>query len=242
MFSVTLDASTASTLLIAFLAVLHASFQLGTSVLTLLSGHSLLHRTAVRRVLVLNTSYIVGVFAMTALLLAAATAAFVLWLPLNAISPVWTGLTVLSVAVGLVVATSYYRAGAGTRLWIPRSFAEYLTSRAERTKNPIEAAALGITSVVAELPFARVILAMSSLAMAAQLPIDTYSAIIGIYSFVATLPLIVITLLIAGGHRLSAVQRWREASKQFLQYAAGAGLFAAALYVLMYFVLMKDQP
>ena len=68
-------------LLIAFLAVLQASFQVATSVLTLLSGHSFVRSKAHRRLTALNLAYIIGVFLATSLVIASLTSTFTLWLP-----------------------------------------------------------------------------------------------------------------------------------------------------------------
>lgn len=228
--------------LVAFLAVLHASFQLGTSVLTLLSGHSLIHHRATHRILLLNSFYIIGSILTTALILGALTTIIYLWLPYDAVTAFWAFLSFAAMIVGLMVVMTYYRRGKGTRLWIPRAFADYLIDRAHKTKNPIEAMALGVISVIAELPFTLILFAMTSMVFVNYLVLDEYTAAIGIYSVAVTIPLFILTSLIAGGHRLSTVQRWRESSKVFLQYAAGAGLVAAALYALAYFVLLQEQP
>jgi hypothetical protein len=38
-------------------------------------------------------------------------------------------------------------------------------------------------------------------------------------------------VLIGSGHSLSRIQRWREANKHFLQFAAGAGLIVLGGYL-----------
>lgn len=229
-----------SIVLVAFLAILHASFQLGTSVLTLMSGHSLMHRTAKKRLLTLNSAYIFGVVSMTIVMLAGMTAAFVVWLPLEEIETAWLLLTSLSIVVGLLVITTYYRSGKGTRLWIPRPFATYLEQRARKTTNAIEAGSLGITTVVAELPFTAVLMALSALSLASTIMIEDYLTFIFIYCFVATLPLVIVTLLLAGGQKLSRIQRWRESNKTFLQYTSGIGIIIAGLFVWVNFILLGN--
>ena len=225
-------------ILVAFLAVLHASFQLATSVLTLISGHSLMHERAKHRLLILNIAYIIGVISMTSLVITGLSAAAVLWLPLEYLHTAWLVLITAALVVGVLVMTTYYRRGKGTRLWIPRSFALYLEDRAKKTKNVVEAGALGIISVVAELPFTAVLMAMTALVLASFVMLEDFVPIIALYCIVATLPLVTMTILLAGGHKLSRIQRWRENSKLFLQYAAGAGMFAAAVYAWVNFVLL----
>lgn len=229
-----------SIVLVAYLAILHASFQLGTSVLTLMSGHSLMHKTAKRRLLTLNIAYIFGVFSMTTIMLAGMTAAFVVWLPLEYIQTAWLFLTSAAIVVGLLVMIAYYRDGKGTRLWIPRSFASYLENRSKKTRNAIEAGALGITSVVAELPFTAVLMAIASLALASTVMIEDYLIIIILYCLVATLPLMAITLLLSGNHKLSRIQHWRESNKTFLQYSSGIGIIIAGLFIWVNFILLGN--
>lgn len=240
MLNTTTDIVYPGLVLVAFLAVLHASFQLATSVLTLISGHSLMHSKARTRLLRLNVAYIFGVLAMTGLLLTGITSALVVWFPFDDVSTLWSALTLAAIVVGTLVMTFYYRQGRGTRIWLPRAFATYLNERSKKTKNVIEAAALGITSVVAELPFTAVLMVMTGLVLASSVMIDNYLVIILLYCFIATLPLIVITTLLAGGHSLSSIQRWRENNKLFLQYASGIGILIAALFVWVNFILLGD--
>jgi len=74
--------------------------------------------------------------------------------------------------------------------------------------------------------------------LASFVMLEDFVPIIALYCIVATLPLVTMTILLAGGHKLSRIQRWRENSKLFLQYAAGAGMFAAAVYAWVNFVLL----
>lgn len=242
MLSPLTDTSIAAIIMVAFLAVLHASFQLGTSVLTLMTGHSLVRTKATKRVISLNLAYIFGAVATTMILLAIVTTTLYLWLPFEHMRTLWVILIILALLVSSAVMTHYYKRGKGTRLWIPRPFAIYLTDRSKKTQNVVEATALGIVSVLAELPFTAVLIVMTALVLISYFVIDHYTVIIVVYSIVASLPLIVVATAIASGRRLSQIQRWREASKVFLQYAAGAGLFAAALYALVYFVLIQEKP
>ncbi len=225
-------------LLVAFLAVLHASFQVATSVLTLLSGHSFVRSKAHRRLSSLNLAYIAGVFLATSLLIAGLTSAFVLWLPYDLINSLWLLLIGVAVTIGFMTMLFYYRDGKGTKLWIPRVFARYLESRAKSTKNVIEAATLGIVSVFAELPFTAVLIVTTALVLANSVTLDDHLLIIGLYTLVAVLPLIVIASLLSAGHKLSHIQRWRESNKQFLQFASGAGLLAVAIFIWINYILL----
>ena len=57
--------------IIVFAAIIHASFQLSISVLTLLSGHSIGKKTAQRKIFRMSTSFVFGVSIITLLLISA---------------------------------------------------------------------------------------------------------------------------------------------------------------------------
>jgi len=54
---------------IIFAAIIHASFQLSVSVLTLLSGHSIGKKTAQRKIFRMSNSFVLGVAMITLLLI-----------------------------------------------------------------------------------------------------------------------------------------------------------------------------
>lgn len=220
---------------IGLFALVHAGFQLGISVLTLLSGHSLGRKRALHRTLALNVGYIIGAILMTSMLIASLLYLweFVYYWPL---SPVIVILAITCAIVGTLVLVAYFRHGHGTMLWIPRVFADYLRSRAKHTKNTLEAAVLGAVTVVAELPFTCVVMAAVSYIVRLFAASADQLLIIATYSFVVSSPLIIVTVLLSGGHRLSDIQRWREANKVFLQCASGIGLFAAALFMVVFYI------
>src|SRR5690606_12696050 len=107
-------------------ALIHSSFQLSVSVLTLLSSRAMGAKKSNRKVLQLTTSFVSGVAFMTVLLLA--TIALIIGQATSDNPPqiLWAIACGLMVGVGLAVWIFYYRAGqknrAGTSLWIPRYF------------------------------------------------------------------------------------------------------------------------
>jgi hypothetical protein len=216
-------------ILLAF-AVIQATFQISVSVLTLLSGHSLGKKRSSCRLLGLDLAYIVGNFSMLMLVFGA-----ILYAVFTAVNDIsshdWWLLVVAPVVVALVILSRYYRKGRGTALWLPRSAAAYLTDRAKRTHNVFESLMLGAASALLELPFTIVPMTASAYLMILFVrPID-HLMVASIYCFIVVTPLILTTILIAGGHRLSIIQRWREDNKAFLQYAAAAMLLATALFI-----------
>lgn len=230
------DMISTSFLLLVAVALVHATFQLGVSVLTLLSGHSLGAKKAHRRVLSLNGSYLFGSLAMTLLILLSMVYIHGIIVTAFNVRIFWSVAGIIAALSGLLLLLAYYRKGKGTLLWIPRFMANYLTKRAKKTRSGIEAFALGATTVVAELPFSYAPFIIAALIISpqgegAQL---LYSA--G-YTLVTVLPLLVIIAMIGAGQRLSTIQKWRESQKSFLQYAAGIGLILIACYITAFYLM-----
>lgn len=214
---------------IAFAALIHASFQLSVSVLTLLSGHAIGKKTAHGRLMHLTGSFVGGVAFITLLLIATAV---LLFAPgYIAVSPLtWSVVSGLLIGVGIAVWVFYYRREAGTTLWIPRQFARFLSDRTKATKGGSEAFSLGVTSVISELLFICAPLAAAAMAIT-TLPVSFRVAGVVTYVAISLLSLAIVALLVGGGHTLSAIQRWREHNKHFLQFAAGSGLLVLGFYM-----------
>ena len=217
-------------------AVIHASFQLSVSVLTLLSGHALGRKSARHRLVRLIGGFILGAGMMAALLVS--TLAFIFTTSLTGGIPrvLWAALCGAAVGVGITVWLFYYRGERGTGLWIPRGFADFLSDRCKHSKSTAEAFGLGMTSVFAELLFVFIPLAITALVLIG-LPSEYQVLGVFLYSAVSLLPLLVVGILINNGHKLSHIQRWREANKRFLQFAAGSGLLVLGAYVYVEQVL-----
>lgn len=216
--------------IIAFAALIHASFQLSVSMLTLLSGHAIGSKAAHAKLLRLTNAFSLGVALMTLLLLS--FIAFVLQHSFGAnVPPVaWASGAGLMIGLGVAVWVFYYRRNPGTSLWIPRGMARYLSDRTKSTKSSAEAFSLGLTSVVAELIFIFAPMAVSALAMMELDSLGQIAAVI-IYTCISLISLIIVNGLIGSGHKLSSIQKWRESNKRFLQFAAGSGLLILGFYL-----------
>jgi uncharacterized membrane protein YqjE len=216
--------------IIAFAALIHASFQLSVSMLTLLSGHAIGSKTAHAKLLRLTNAFTFGVAIMTMLLLSffALMAQYAFHAPVPTIA--WVGSCGLLFGLGLAVWIFYYRREAGTSLWIPRNFARYLSDRTKATKHSAEALSLGMTSVFAELLFIFTPIAISALVL---IELDPAYQLLGIltYIIISLSPLLLVNGLIGSGHKLSRIQKWRETNKRFLQFSAGAGLLILGFYL-----------
>jgi cytochrome c biogenesis protein CcdA len=133
-------------------------------------------------------------------------------------------------SIAFLIWIFYYRRGNGTMLWVPRPFARFLSERTKSAKSGAEAFSLGLSSVFGELLFIIAPLSISALVIL-QLPNEwsIFGALT--YVIVSLLSLIIVWILVGSGHNLSKFQKWREANKHFLQFAAGAGLIALGLFV-----------
>ena len=216
--------------IIAFAALIHASFQLSVSMLTLMSGHAIGSKSSHAKLLRLTNTFSLGVAIMTLLLLS--FIAFVLqqYFASHVPTVAWASAAGLLLGLGVAVWVFYYRRKPGTSLWIPRGMARYLSDRTKNTKQSAEAFGLGMSSVIGELIFIFAPMAVSALAL---LQLDPGMQIVGIaiYTFISLLSLLIVNGLIGSGHKLSHIQKWREDNKRFLQFAAGSGLLILGFYL-----------
>jgi hypothetical protein len=216
--------------IIAFAALIHASFQLSVSMLTLMSGHTIGSKSSHAKLLRLTNTFSLGVAIMTLLIFS--FIAFVLQQYFDAAVPAiaWASASGLLIGLGVAVWAFYYRRNPGTSLWIPRGMARYLSDRTKSTKHSAEALGLGMSSVIGELIFIFAPMAIGALAL---LQLEPELQLIGaaMYTFVSLLPLLMVNGLIGSGHKLSSIQKWRENNKRFLQFAAGSGLLILGFYL-----------
>ncbi len=217
--------------IVALAALIHASFQLSVSVLTLLSGHAIGSKRSQAKLFRLSWGFVAGVGVMTLLLLS-----FVSLILLHSFGQTDVPLVVWAIACGLVFGIGiavwlfYFRKEKGTKLWIPRPFAEHLTERSKATKRSAEAFSLGLTSVLGELIFILPSIAISALVLL-QLPGAWQLVGIAVYVFISLSGLLAVWGLIGSGHSLSKIQKWREENKRFLQFAGGSALIALGFFV-----------
>lgn len=215
---------------ITFAGLLHASFQLSVSVLTLLSGHTLGRINTNRQLFRLTSSYLFGSGVMTLLLIGTITLlAFDFFGP--TVEPlIWSITSGLAIGVGVSVWIFYYRKERGTRLWIPRPVANYLHDRSKSTDSSVESFALGTMGVLGELLFTFAPLLIAGLILV-QLSPSWQLVGLAIYIVTSLLPLVIVWMLVGGGHKVSEIQAWREKYKYFMQFVAGTGLVLLGTYV-----------
>lgn len=216
--------------IIALAALIHTSFQLSVSMLTLLSAHTLGAKKSQKKLLHLTSSYVFGVGLMTVLLLSFTTLLIFNLYGANPPQIIWAAICGLLMGVAASVWLFYYRREKGTMLWIPRGVARYLSERTKAVTIGAEAFGLGLSSVTGEILFIIAPIALSALVLV-QLPPLWQLVGIAIYALVSMLSLIVVWVAISSGHSLSRIQKWRETNKYFLQAAAGTGLIVLSFFV-----------
>lgn len=219
-----------SLLIVAFAALIHASFQLSVSMLTLLSGHAIGSKTAHTKLLRLTNGFLLGAGMMTMLVIS-----FIAYVFQNAFGAqvpllAWAISCGLLLGLGVAVWAFYYRRQPGTSLWLPRGMARYLNERTKATKRSAEAFGLGLSSVIGELIFVLAPMIISALVLIRLEPLWQLAGI-GLYTFISLLSLLIVGGLVGSGHKLSRIQKWREDNKRFLQFAAGSGLLILGFYV-----------
>lgn len=220
----------ASFAIIAFAALIHASFQLSVSMLTLLSSHAIGRRTTHNKLLRLTCSFLAGAGVMILLLIS--FSAFVLDHTSPSGTPLitWAACAGLLIGLGVAVWVFYYRREKGTSLWLPRGVARYLADRTKATKSSAEAFGLGLSSGIGELIFTLGPMLIAALVLIQLEPIWQLVGV-ALYALISLSSLLVVYVLIGGGHKLSHIQKWREKNKHFLQFAGGAGLLILGVYV-----------
>ncbi len=217
--------------IVGFAALIHASFQLSVSVLTLLSGHAIGAKKSRSRVLRLTSSFTTGVGIMTLLLLSLTSLVFLHVFGTEVPLIVWALVCGLVLGIGIAVWLFYYRRGAdGTELWIPRSFAKFLSERSKKTNQSAEAFSLGLTSVISELIFIIPTVAIAALVLI-DLPSIWQLVGIGIYTAISLLGLLIVWSLITSGKSLGRIQKWRTENKRFLQFSSGSALIVLGFFV-----------
>ncbi|MFZ2835867.1 MAG: hypothetical protein WAZ21_00920 [Candidatus Saccharimonadales bacterium] len=226
--------------IVAFAGLIHASFQLSVSMLSLMSGHAIGAKRSHSKLMRLIGGFIFGAGVMTMLLLS-----FISLVLLH----IFNGSSVLALAwvmdcgllfgIGIAVWLFYYRRQRGTTLWIPRSAASYLSERTKVTKRSAEAFGLGLTSVISELLFIIAPVVTSALVIISLPPLWQLTGI-ALYTAISLLSLLIVSVLVGGGHKLSLIQKWREKNKTFLQFCAGSGLIILGFYLYVNQVLAVD--
>lgn len=220
--------------------LIHASFQLSISMVTLLSGHAIGAKRSSQRTSRMTLAFLAGAMTMTTLCVSflgyVASQLFRHDVPTVA----WASVCGLMMGLGIAVWSFYYRRTHGTSLWIPRAFARFLTDRTKATKSSVESFSLGLVSIISEGVFIIAPAAASALALL-SLSAPYQLAGIGLYVLTSSFSLIIVVMMIGSGHKLSRIQKWREDNKRFLQFAAGSALLVLGFYLYANTVIVASN-
>ncbi len=216
--------------IVALAALVHASFQLSVSVLTLMSGHAIGAKKSRARLLMLTSSFAIGAGVMTLLLLSFTSLLLLHFFGAHVPLIVWAMACGLVLGIGIAVWLFYYRRAPGTQLWVPRAFAKHLTHRSKVTHLGTEAFSLGMTGVISELIFIIPSLVISALVLL-ELPSEWQLVGIALYTLISLLGLLLVWALIGAGTSIANIQKWRETNKRFLQFSAGSALVILGFFV-----------
>jgi len=208
----------------------HACYALSLSMLTLVSSHVIGTSAKHSTVLKLSFGYVLGSAFATLALLGIVTYFFSDIVVITQQPAGWILVSILAVLVGWITLLFYYRPGKGTQLWLPRATIQSISTRAKQTKTAVQSFGLGVVMILLELPFLIAPLAIAGAVLATLPNVERGIGIIA-YTFAAIMPLIVVMVLIGGGHKISTIQRWRENNKKFLQWTSGSALILLGIYV-----------
>jgi hypothetical protein len=217
--------------------LIHASFQLSISMLTLLSGHAIGNKASQARVARLTGGFVGGAVLMTTLIVSFLVCTITTLLGRDISPLLWAVASGFSLGLAVAVWIFYYRRERGTALWIPRGFARYLSNRTKATKESAEAFGLGVSSVISELLF---IIAPALIGALSIISLPRSLQLLGLmlYVVVSTFSLILVYVLVGSGHKLSRIQKWRETNKRFLQFIAGSALAVLGFYLYVNHVVV----
>ena len=131
--------------------IIQASLQLSLGGLVLLY-HSSMGRHKRRKTRYLAKSYIWGAIAISFVFVCAGAFIIQNYIQQEAMQ-LWQVICIgVLIACALVMLLGYYRDSKSTELWLPKNISRYISRRARRTNDNIEAFSLGMLSSFAELP------------------------------------------------------------------------------------------
>ena len=148
----------------------------------------------------------------------------------------------IMILIGILLASSvimwkfYFRKGAKTQLWLPRSFANFIQRKTKNTDDVIEAFSLGVLSSFAEMPIS---LALYVVAAYGILQMNGFWQVIALvaYALLSIMPLLVLKVRLKTGRNVVEVQRWRVENKSFLKYFSCFSFITLAATILSFWVL-----
>ncbi len=213
--------------------IIQASLQLSLGGLVLLY-HSSMGRHKRRKTRYLAKSYIWGAIAISFVFVCAGAFIIQNYIQQEAMQ-LWQVICIgVLIACALVMLLGYYRDSKSTELWLPKNISRYISRRARRTNDNIEAFSLGMLSSFAELPITMAIYFVVANCIAnVRLPL--LAALI--YIAIVATPMMILKFSIKAGRNIIAAQRWRISNKRFIKVFSGSGFVVLALFIMAFWVM-----
>ena len=213
--------------------VIHAMLQLGISALLLLY-HASLGKDIKKKTKELSMNFILGFSLFTGL--AVSSICFFILVIFGGVMPA-AGIVILVMAL-IVMAffvwfVYYRRKSTGTELWIPRSFARFISARAKKTDDNVESFSLGMLIACAEVPFAAMLMIVAGNSIV-NMPQGLQIISVLVYVIFAAAPMWICQMLIRYGDTVVDVQKWRVRNKEFFKVMSGVGFITLAIFVLAF--------
>lgn len=217
-------------------ALTHASLQLQLGALLLLY-HNSLGKHVRKKTKTIVSSYIAGIGTLVFLSLAATCFIFDRYFG----SPLFPEEIVLVVATLLALAILvwgfYYKHGKSTELWLPRTVARYIDSRAKTTNSNTEAFSLGVLTSLAEMPFTLMLLIVAANSILRLSAIYQLACVV-VYTIITLIPPIILRLAVRHGETITSIQRWRVKHKMFMRIISGIGFLLLGFFMFAFEVLV----
>ncbi|MBQ3306090.1 hypothetical protein IJH02_01480 [Candidatus Saccharibacteria bacterium] len=225
--------------IVIFAGLVHGMLQLGISALVLLY-HASLGSNIKRKTKELTLNFILGFSLFTGL--AISSICFFILVIFGGIMPaagVMVLFMVLSVLAFFVWFVYYRKKSEGTELWIPRSFAKFITARAQKTDDNVEAFSLGMLIACAEAPFAAALMIAAGNSIV-NMPQGLQIISVLVYVIISAAPMWIAQMLINRGKTVVEVQKWRVRNKDFFKIMTGVGFITLAVFLLAFKIMGKS--
>ena len=178
-------------------------------------------------------NFILGAALFTALVVA--SAGFVILVVFDGNMPI-SAMVILACILAMLafgIWFLYYKKSVGTELWVPRSFAKFIVTRAEKTDDNVEAFSLGMLMACAETPFALALVLAAANSVIA-LPQGMQIIAIAIFVLMSVAPMVVMQLFVEKGRTVVDIQKWRVKNKDFIRVMSGVGYLVLAIFLIAF--------
>ncbi|MBQ3353071.1 hypothetical protein IJG89_01855 [Candidatus Saccharibacteria bacterium] len=151
----------------------------------------------------------------------------------------WISAGVLT-AIGTLFPMCYFRKGAGTKLFIPRSFATKISDRALTSKSRSDAFVLGFISGVPELIFTipLYIVAILEIMRVGETPIIR-GALVLAFVLITITSLMIYHIKFSLGYNLAEFERARVRNKNFTRFFLSLLYILTAIIIITFRIIIK---